>query len=477
MAKRNNRSDFDDFDDFSGSEERYTPKSTYTDTSSGDDEDWAGGSRRRTERRSRSSSRSGGKGKLWLIAIPLVCVVVIAALVMGLGGSDSPKEVHNHKPSATEPSETQNAPDDPQVTVPPVVQPQDPQPTAPPETTPPVVEPPAVEPVRYGFYGRLLSAEQQEVYDQVYRAIRDYESETAGLILTRYEDLGPAVDAVFLDHAELFWFRGGYSTSYFTMEGYVEITITYNYEYPKEVGLQHKAFVEEATRDILAQLQGKSEYEKVRGVYDFLIDRTIYDLAYKGTTIYELLYNSRAVCEGYARATQYLLDNLGVEVIYVSGEAGSPGDTEGHAWNIVNVEGSYYQLDTTWGDPVSDDGTQSRNYNYFLVTDEEMNRDHYPERYDLPACSATACNYYQRESNYLVNYDPQILAIWLTGAANQDVPLEFKCASKQVYDQTMQSLFDNDEIWKIMEQALGTTYSINYSYNDTMYIITIRVEW
>ena len=482
MAKRNNRSDFDDFDDFSGTEHSFTPNSTYADRSSSDDEDWAGDSRRDTGRTSRSRSRGrGGSRKPWMFAAALVCVLLAVVVIMNLGGSDEPDEIHNHQHSNSNSADTR--PDDhqdPQITLPPVTQPEqnpDPQITLPTVTEPPATEPPVQDPVRFGFYGRLLTAQQQDVYEQLYRSIRDYETETTGVILARYEDLDPIVDAIHDDHAELFWFRGAYSTSYYTREDHVEITITYTYEFPREEGLQHKAFVENATRDLLNQLSGKSEYEKVKGVYEYLIDNTIYDLAYKGKTIYELFYHGRAVCEGYARATQYLLDNLGMEVIYVVGDAGKPGRTESHAWNIVKVEGEYYQLDTTWGDPVSEDGTQSKNFNYFLVTDEEMSRDHFQERYDLPYCSATDCNYYHREGNYLVSYDPQILGIWLTGAANQYAPLEFKCSSRQVYDETLKRLFDNDEIWDIMKNTLGTTYSVSYSWNESMYTITVHVGW
>ena len=41
------------------------------------------------------------------------------------------------------------------------------------------------------------------------------------------------------------------------------------------------------------------------------------------------------------------------------------------------VNGKYYWVDVTWGDPLYDDGTQTLNYHYFMTTDEVLFRTHY----------------------------------------------------------------------------------------------------
>ena len=53
-----------------------------------------------------------------------------------------------------------------------------------------------------------------------------------------------------------------------------------------------------------------------------------------------------AVCEGYAKAFSLLLNACGVDNVYVTGE--SKG--EGHAWNMVNIDGGWYWYDLTWDD-------------------------------------------------------------------------------------------------------------------------------
>ena len=80
----------------------------------------------------------------------------------------------------------------------------------------------------------------------------------------------------------------------------------------------------------------------------------------------------QSVCAGYSRTFQYLCKKAGIKCTYV------PGDTdEPHAWNLVELNGKYYWVDVTWGDPIYDDGTQTLNYHYFMTTDEVLFRTHY----------------------------------------------------------------------------------------------------
>ncbi|MGL6228739.1 MAG: putative mucin/carbohydrate-binding domain-containing protein, partial [Culicoidibacterales bacterium] len=52
-----------------------------------------------------------------------------------------------------------------------------------------------------------------------------------------------------------------------------------------------------------------------------------------------------AVCGGYAKGYEYLLQRVGIQATWVSGDT-SYGY---HAWNNINLYGSWYLTDTTWG--------------------------------------------------------------------------------------------------------------------------------
>ena len=69
---------------------------------------------------------------------------------------------------------------------------------------------------------------------------------------------------------------------------------------------------------------------------------------------YAALINKKAVCQGYASLFYRLALEAGIDARVISGDSNGP-----HAWNIVKIEGSYYNLDSTW-----DAGNTE--YEYFL---------------------------------------------------------------------------------------------------------------
>lgn len=131
-------------------------------------------------------------------------------------------------------------------------------------------------------------------------------------------------------------------------------------------------------------LANKSEYEKVYYINQYLCDNCIYtpdeDYTWKAQTAYGTLIEGSSVCEGYARSAQLLFSLCDVESFYVVGDTPEGG----HAWNIVKVDGKYYQLDATWND------TDIAPNGYFLVTDDFMSlsrtwdRSRYPASADSP---------------------------------------------------------------------------------------------
>lgn len=82
-----------------------------------------------------------------------------------------------------------------------------------------------------------------------------------------------------------------------------------------------------------------------------------------------------------------LLRRVGIPCDVVTG-----GD---HAWNIVNIEGENYYVDTTWDDPVPDiKGYISRTH--FNVTEEQLAASgHEWVASDYPSCDSTKYAFYK----------------------------------------------------------------------------------
>lgn len=115
--------------------------------------------------------------------------------------------------------------------------------------------------------------------------------------------------------------------------------------------------VQRATDTALATVTaGMSDLEKAIVLHDYLAVNCEYDKEHldagnvpaESYTIYGVFANRTAVCEGYALAYKYLLNQVGIECYMVT------SSYMNHAWNMIVLDGKYYQVDVTWDDPVWD---------------------------------------------------------------------------------------------------------------------------
>lgn len=131
-------------------------------------------------------------------------------------------------------------------------------------------------------------------------------------------------------------------------------------------------------------------YNKILQIHNYLIDNIVYDEAVTESaishTLYGALINKVAVCDGYAKAFKYILDNSGISCVEVCGIAqNSAGESESHAWNYVLLNGRWYAVDVTWDDPIIVGGngrlTNELRYNYFLKGSDTFLATHQEDGY------------------------------------------------------------------------------------------------
>jgi len=124
-----------------------------------------------------------------------------------------------------------------------------------------------------------------------------------------------------------------------------------------------------------------SDYEKELAVHDWIIDWVSYDEEAASNSPfakpdpdndnpYGALYSRKAICSGYTSTFQLFMDMLGIECITVNGHYSRTG--EKHAWNMVRIEGEWYNVDTTWNDPIGGFVPSSARHKYFNVTSQYM---------------------------------------------------------------------------------------------------------
>lgn len=231
---------------------------------------------------------------------------------------------------------------------------------------------------RFYPYYYMLNEKGQHLYRQICANANALNAAFAPVETVTSSQLRNIFMAVFNDHPELFWLNTSYSGKYKGNGQCVEIDLKFN-RTAQNLEQAQRSFEQGAERILAGAQNLDTDYEKERFVHDSLIDAVSYNLgAEMNQSAYSALVNGQTVCAGYARAFQYLLQQLEIPCYCCTGFAG-----ESHAWNIVALEDGYYNVDTTWDD------TEGGNYDYFNKTDQDYGSTHIRQELSvhLPPCN------------------------------------------------------------------------------------------
>lgn len=183
-----------------------------------------------------------------------------------------------------------------------------------------------------------------------------------------------------------------------------------------------------------------TDYEKALAIFDWISLNTVYN--YTSVSTYRSLglngysdipsyylegvfLNGYAVCDGFSKAFSLLCNMEGIDAIRITGDAGSPGNTGGHAWNKVIIDDECYVVDITWTEFIRSSSTENMSHEYFMVSDEYIATSHYPyserEKFFLDKYNASGnhmsfyenveYSYKSNAYNYLISSDAELQSI------------------------------------------------------------------
>lgn len=224
------------------------------------------------------------------------------------------------------------------------------------------------------------------------------------------DELGRVFYYYYHDYPNHFWRKSEYRYEYvdYGKETITKVHFYYYFDGDKiKIAAAKNKFDSQVNTYLSGINASMNDVEKELIIHDKLVKSIEYDSTIKKEHIfssYGALVENIAVCEGYARAFQYLLNRVGIENVVATGEAlDNDGRAISHAWNVVNLDGQYYHVDVTW-----DDATMKNKdnnlvmYYYFNVTDTEIFKNHFIQdtmsddgdyRYSVPVPPATGTKY------------------------------------------------------------------------------------
>lgn len=322
-----------------------------------------------------------------------------------------------------------------------------------------------------------LSEEERDLYLEILDALL-YFRENVRLSSCDKELISRIFQCVLNDHPEIFYVEGYTYTEYTLGSLLKKITFTGSYTISREEAAEKQEGIDSYVNQCLAGIpDGADEYERVKYVYEYLIHHTDYDIAAKDSqNICSVFLEKRSVCQGYAKATQYLLNRAGIFSTLVLGRVVGG---EGHAWNLVRIDGAYYYVDTTWGDASYQAVGSSYpagkiptiNYDYLCVTTAQMEQTHtFDNVVELPLCTAAEANYYVREGFYFEEWDEErIEGIFADSYRRGDSYVTLKCAGPAAYQKMRGALIEEQGIFRFLDCQGG---SVSYVDNEKQYSLS-----
>lgn len=304
-----------------------------------------------------------------------------------------------------------------------------------------------------------LGQEEQQVYDEILSTILNHQ-EKMMLSSMDTEVMRKAYTAVCADYGGLFWVNGYVFTKYMQGDEQVGLEFAPSYTMTEEERQQIQQQIDKVVEQWLGNISiTDTDYAKVKYIYELLSTNTEYaEEAPDSQNIISVFLNGQTVCQGYACAAQYLLKQLGIQSVIVSGTALG----EAHAWNLFQMNGAYYYMDVTWGRGKYVEDTVENyfvDYKYMTMTTEEMLQEHIPEgELNLPECIAVADNYYRKERAYIEEWNTDIIGAYFEKAYKEKQMVSVRFANSQLYDKAINYFFEEGNV----AQYCPDVQEINY---------------
>lgn len=330
--------------------------------------------------------------------------------------------------------------------------------------------------IYYAYHN--LEEDEKKLYLEIYDILTNID-DNVYISTTDKQIIDPVFNCVLNDHPELFYVEGYEYTEYKTAGYTTRIAFSGRYNMSVEEIEQNQMLIDQRVNEYLANIpETTDEYYKVKYIYEYLIYNTEYDSeAENNQNICSVFIEGRSVCQGYAKAFQYLLNKLDIQSYLVTGFVNSGR----HAWNLVRVNNEYYYIDPTWGDAsysVREDESESSdgfcpdiNYDYFLVSTEELMKTHSLEKVvQLPECNSITDNYFVREGLYITEYnEQQLLNIFDSEAVRAADYVTIKCCDSYTFDIVRSKLIDEQRVFSLISNR---GRSIAYANNSTQRTIS-----
>ena len=240
------------------------------------------------------------------------------------------------------------------------------------------------------YYRSLLGPTGQKAYDAYLNGFKYYQKNVIFPKITR-NSISEVINALDRDCPEYFFAK---PNDYLVYPDHIKASI--EYIMPRKNSSIILKMLDAFAHRLLTKANEagmKSQLEVAAYFHDYITDNIHYTTGdrdkERNHNMIGALLNGSTVCEGYSKLYLFLLNYAGIRALYVSGKTVG-GSSGGHAWNMVQISGTWYHVDVTWD---SKNPGQKGDWEYFMLSDDEISAKKHILQYKngakLPKCPRT----------------------------------------------------------------------------------------
>lgn len=325
--------------------------------------------------------------------------------------------------------------------------------------------------IQYQYYRDQLDEDMKLEYDIFYQSIKNMNDEVT-LNLRDQEVLNDLYYQIMGDHPEIFWINM-YEFREYSISEKKQFKVYPKYNFSKDEVRVFKDQLEIKSNEIFSKIpQLLSDYEKVKYVYDYVIDHTLYkEDSIENQNILSVLLYGESVCAGYAKTVQYLLHQLGIPTSYMSGS--SLENNVAHAWNMVEIEDEYYYLDSTYGDAQTQNATVELRYAYMNMTSSQMLKLYRTNDSYFENLKVDENNYFMKEDKFFVGYDKEKIKDVMNSTMDLK-QFSIQLSTDEVFNEVKKKLLDEYEVFELLKAIGVESDKISYYEIEELHVIEVH---
>ena len=308
---------------------------------------------------------------------------------------------------------------------------------------------PKASPISTTYSYSKLSEAQKVVYNKILTAAKAHQT-----IVTF--DQAPSIDTVTNIYSLIYSeeINMQYMADSFKYDTNPVKKMQISYKYSTDTMTSIDAQTQAKANQIVAQITPTmTTFDILKYFHDYIITNCTYDLNEEFQfSAYGALVKGRATCQGYSHAMALLCNKVGIQNTFVTGNTG-----EAHMWNLINVNGNWYHMDTTWDDPDRGDYGNLVMYDYFNVPTSNLSaRTISPGYIPLPAATAIQDNFFVHNGLYattIAEAEQILFNEYINASKNKQTYVNIKFSDPNVFKAAYTYFFTDQAIFTIQESA------------------------